>query len=235
MDVRQFPDGAEAVEACGTQILAWLREAITQKGRATLAISGGSSPRPMFERFARTPFEWERVHLFWVDERGVPPSDSQSNFKFTQDSWLRPGNFPAANIHRIEAELDPAEAAARYVADIQKFFGLAQGELPHFDVMHRGMGPDAHTASLFPGEALIDNRTDIAAAVWVEKFQQWRITLLPGVLQAARHTALLATGADKAAALRSVLHSPFDPRHYPAQIASGDGAVWFVDAAAQKT
>jgi 6-phosphogluconolactonase len=189
----------------------------------------------MFERFARTPFAWERVHLFWVDERAVPPTDSQSNFKFTQDAWLRPGNFPTANIHRIEAELDPAEAASRYVADIQKFFGLAEGELPHFDAMHRGMGPDAHTASLFPGEALIDNRTDIAAAVWVEKFQQWRITLLPGVLLAARHTTLLATGADKAAALRSVLDSPFDPRHYPAQIASGDAAVWFVDAAAQKS
>lgn len=235
MEVRQFPDGAAAVEACGTQILAWLREAIAQKGRAALAISGGSSPRPMFERFARTPFEWERVHLFWVDERGVPPTDSQSNFKFTQDSWLRPGDFPAANVHRIEAELDPAEAASRYVADIQKFFGLAEGELPRFDLIHRGMGPDAHTASLFPGEALIDNRMDIAAAVWVEKFQQWRITLLPGVLLAARHTALLATGADKAAALGSVLHSPFDPRHYPAQIASGDGTVWFVDAAAEKT
>ena len=234
MDVRQFADGAAAVEACGKQILEWLREAIAQSGRATLAISGGSSPQPMFERFSRTPFDWERVHLFWVDERGVPPTDSQSNFKFAQDAWLRPAIFRQQNIHRIQAELDPAEAAARYVADIQKFFGLAEGELPHFDVMHRGMGPDAHTASLFPGEALIDNRTGIAAAVWVEKFQQWRITLLPGVLLAARHTALLATGADKAAALRSVLHSPFDPQHYPAQIASGEGTVWFVDAAAQE-
>jgi 6-phosphogluconolactonase len=234
MDVRQFADGAAAVEACGRQILEWLQEAIEQKGRAALAISGGSSPRPMFERFARTPFAWERVDLFWVDERGVPPGDAQSNFKFTQDSWLKGGHFPSANIHRIQAELDAAEAASRYVADIQKFFGLADGELPVFDVMHRGMGPDAHTASLFPGEELIDNRTDIAAAVWVEKFQQWRITLLPGVLLAARHTALLATGADKAVALNFVLHSPFDPQHYPAQIASGGGTVWFVDAAAQQ-
>lgn len=235
MDVRQFADGAAAVEACGGQVLQWLGEAIRENGLAALAISGGSSPRPMFETFARTRFEWERVHLFWVDERAVPPTDAQSNFKFTNDTWLGPGNFPAANVHRVQAELDPAEAASRYVAEIQEFFGLADGELPVFDVIHRGMGPDAHTASLFPGEALIDNRTDIAAAVWVEKFQQWRITLLPGVLLAARHTALLATGSDKAAALRSVLHSPLDPRRYPAQIASGEGAVWFVDAAAQKS
>lgn len=234
-DVRQFADGAAAVEACGGQILEWLREAVEEKGLAALAISGGSSPRPMFERFARSHFDWKRVHLFWVDERAVPPNHAQSNFKFTQDTWLGPGDFPAANIHRVQAELAPAEAAARYAADIRKFFGLAEGELPQFDVVHRGMGPDAHTASLFPGEPLIENRADIAAAVWVEKFQQWRITLLPGVLMAARHTALLATGADKAAALRSVLHSPFDPLHYPAQIASSGGAIWFVDAAAQQS
>lgn len=187
----------------------------------------------MFEIFSSTAFAWERVHLFWVDERAVPPTDVQSNFKFAQDAWLRPGKFPAPNVHRVLAELEPAAAAARYVEDIQRFFGLAAGELPHFDVVHRGMGPDAHTASLFPGEPLIQDRSGIAAAVRVEKFKQWRITLLPGVLLAARHTALLVAGADKAAALRSVLNQPFDPLHYPAQIASGQGAVWFVDAAAQ--
>jgi len=231
-DVRQFADAEAAATACAQQILDWLREALESRGIATLAISGGSSPRAMFEIFSRTRFEWERVHLFWVDERGVPPADAQSNFKFAQDAWLRPGNFPAANIHRVLAELDPAEAAARYTEDIQKFFGLLAGEMPRFDVIHRGMGPDAHTASLFPGEPLIEDRSGIAAAVWVEKFQQWRITLLPGALLAAHHTALLVAGADKISALRSVLHQPFDPLHFPAQIASGDGTVWFVDAAA---
>jgi 6-phosphogluconolactonase len=186
----------------------------------------------MFEIFSRTRFEWERVHLFWVDERAVPPTDAQSNFKFAQDAWLKPGNFPAANIHRVLAELDPAEAAARYVEDIRRFFGLAATEIPHFDVIHRGMGPDAHTASLFPGEPLIENRSGIAAAVWVEKMKQWRITLLPGVLLAGHHTALLVAGADKTAALHSVITDPFDPLHYPAQIASGQGTVWFVDVAA---
>jgi 6-phosphogluconolactonase len=132
--------------------------------------------------------------------------------------------------------LDPAEAAARYAQDIRRFFGLVPGEMPRFDVVHRGMGPDAHTASLFPGEARIEDQSGIAAAVWVEKFKQWRITLLPGVLVAARHTAMLVAGADKAAALRSVLRQPFAPLQYPAQIASGQRTVWFVDtAAAQDT
>lgn len=231
-DVREYPDAAAAIDACAEQILAWMREAIEGKGQAALAISGGSSPRKMFEKFARTQFDWNHVHLFWVDERGVPPTDSQSNYKLTHDSWLGPGKFPSANIHRIHAELDPAVAAEGYVKDIQRVFALVPGELPRFDVIHRGMGPDAHTASLFPGEPLIENRAGIAAAVWVEKFQQWRITLLPGVLMAARHTAMLVTGADKTAALRSVLHAPFDPLQYPAQLASSDGAVWFADAAA---
>lgn len=231
-DLRQFDDAAAAAEACAQQILDWLREAIEEKGLAALAISGGSSPRGMFERFAGTHFDWRRVHLFWVDERAMPPTDAQSNFKLTQDTWLGPSAFPPANIHRVLAELAPADAAARYIQDIRRFFGLAAGELPHFDVIHRGMGSDAHTASLFPGEPLIENRADIAAAVWVEKIQQWRITLLPGVLMAVRHTALLVTGADKAAALCSVLNPPFDPLHYPAQIASGEGTVWFVDATA---
>ena len=231
-DVRQFADAEAAATACAQQILDWLREALKSQGLASLAISGGSSLRRMFEIFSRTGFEWERVHLFWVDERAVPPSDEQSNFKFAQDSWLRPGNFPAHNIHRILAELDPAEAAARYTEDIQQFFGVLPGEVPRFDVVHRGMGPDAHTASLFPGEPLIEDRSRIATAVWVEKFKQWRITLLPGVLLAARRSALLVDGADKTAALRSVLNEPFDPLRFPAQIASGPGTVWFVDTAA---
>jgi len=232
MDLRQFADAETAAAACAQQIFDWLRKALENHELASLAISGGSSPRSMFGIFARTAFEWERVHLFWVDERAVPPSDAQSNFKFAQDSWLRPGDFPAPNIHRVFAEMDPAEAAARYAQDIQRFFGLAPGEMPRFDVVHRGMGPDAHTASLFPGEARIEDQSGIAAAVWVEKFKQWRITLLPGVLVAARHTAMLVAGADKAAALRSVLRQPFAPLRFPAQIASGQRTVWFVDTAA---
>jgi 6-phosphogluconolactonase len=169
-----------------------------------------------------------------VDERCVPPDHPQSNFKMAHDVWLGPARFPEANIHRIRAELPPQEAARAYVADIQAYFALGDGDLPHFEVIHLGMGPDAHTASLFPGEAKIDDRQHVAADVWSEPAKQWRVTLLPGVLEAARHKALLVTGADKIKALDAVLHAPHDPKRYPAQLVAGEGsgAVWFLDEAA---
>jgi 6-phosphogluconolactonase len=220
MTLHRFPDARQAAEGCAKYILARLEEAIGAKGVARLAISGGSSPRPMFEIFATTRFTWDKVQLFWVDERGVKPTDSQSNFKLANETWLAPGAFLEANIHRIPAELAPDVAAQRYVADILKTFGSGT---PEFDVIHQGMGPDGHTASLFPGEPAIDDRAGVAAAVWVEKFKQWRITLLPGVLLHARHTAMLVTGADKAETLRTVLHGEYDPKTYPTQIVARDG------------
>jgi len=218
-------------EACADHILKILDEALAARPLATLAISGGHSPRPMFERFARTPFVWDRVHLFWVDERAVPPTDSQSNFKLASDAWLAPGDFPAPNIHRIRAELDPHQAAKIYVEEICGHFHLKDAEIPVFDMIHQGMGPDGHTASLFPGEPFINDRTGLAAAVFAEKFKQWRITLLPAVLIAAHHTAMLVTGADKAAAVRAALHDPYDPLRCPAQLVARNARdiVWFLD------
>jgi len=220
------PDAHSAVEDCARHILSRL----DGKPKATLAISGGASPTVMFEIFAKTAFPWERVQLFWVDERGVPPDDAQSNFKLANDHWLAPGRFPQANIHRIQAELPAQIAAERYVAEIRQVFGTAAGVLPEFDVIHQGMGPDGHTASLFPGEPLIRDRTGVAAAVRVEKFKQWRITLLPGVLLTAKSTAMLVTGADKSAALKAVLEGPEDPEKYPSQIIAREGrdVTWFL-------
>jgi 6-phosphogluconolactonase len=133
-------------------------------------------------------------------------------------------------------ELPPAVAAKRYTDDIREFFGLEAGEMPRFDVLHRGMGPDAHTASLVPGEPLIDDREGIAAAVYVEKFHQWRVTLLPGVLLAAKHTVVVVAGDDKAEAVRAVFQEEYDPKKYPAQLAThqGKGVTWFLDEAAAR-
>jgi 6-phosphogluconolactonase len=213
---------ANAVEDCGRYILARLAE----KEKSTLAISGGSSPIPMFKMFAGSGFAWNRVQLFWVDERGVPPSDDQSNFKHAHEAWLQPCGFPAANIHRIQAELDAQVAAARYRDQLRAVFGDG---IPEFDVIHLGMGPDGHTASLFPGEPSIRDRTGVAAALWVEKMKQWRITLLPAVLLGARHTVVLESGSDKREALHAVLEGAEDVMKYPAQILRGvRDAEWFV-------
>jgi len=227
MNVWQYPDPVTAAEVCGHHILKLLAEAIAVRQRAALAISGGTSPKPMFELFAKSGFQWEQVDVFWVDERCVPPSDPQSNFRMANETWLASANVPAGNIHRVPTELEPHEAARRYAEDVRTF-------LP-FDVIHRGMGPDAHTASLFPGEPLIAEHEGIAAAVCVEKMHQWRVTLLPGVLEAARHTMVLATGVDKAAALEAVLHGPYDPMKWPAQIGSRDADVtWYTDLPKEK-
>jgi 6-phosphogluconolactonase len=228
MRVHRYPNAEAAAEACATHILERLRTA-----GATFAISGGSSPRRMFEIFGRSRFDWSRVHVFWVDERVVPPTDSQSNYKLAFDTWLGPANFPSANVHRVQTELAPQEAARRYEEEIRRHFALPPGELPRFDLVHRGMGPDGHTASLFPGEPLIADTIGITAAVWAEKMKQWRVTLLKGALEAARNTVMLVTGSDKAAVLREVLEGEYRPSQYPAQIASrGETCNWFLDASA---
>jgi 6-phosphogluconolactonase len=223
-----------AADACATYILDTLSETLNSQPRAMVAISGGNTPRLLFSTLAKSGFDWSNVHLFWVDERCVPPTDDQSNFKLANETLLTPAHIPQSNVHRIHGELLPDEAAAHYIAEVEQFFALQDHQLPVFDVVHRGIGPDAHTASLFPGEPLIDNRTGIAAAVWVEKLRSHRVTLLPGVLLAARHTVMQVAGEDKADAVRNVLKGPEDPHKYPCQIATrgSDRAVWFLDKAA---
>ncbi|MCC6536572.1 MAG: 6-phosphogluconolactonase [Bryobacterales bacterium] len=238
MSVHQYiqPDAAAAAGACARHILAQLEAAAAGKDQVTMAVSGGNSPRPIFEALARSGFDWRMVHLFFVDERCVPPMDAQSNFKMVMETFVTPARFPRAQVHRVETELEPHRAAQQYARALQHVFALEPGDTPHFDLIHLGMGPDAHTASLFPGDPLIENRDGLAAATYVEKFQQWRVTLLPRVLLGARHTVMFAPGADKAEAMRTVLDGGFDALKYPAQIPAhlGRGVAWFMDAASAR-
>ena len=230
----KYPDAMEAATACANHIAGLLKEALSGEGEATLALSGGSTPKLMLPHLVEAKLEWDRVHIFLVDERAVPPNDQESNYKMLHEAFIVPAHFPSRNVHRIHSELRPDAAAKRYCDEIREYFQLSPGEIPHFDVMQRGMGPDAHTASLFPGEPLIEDREGIAAAVYVEKLRQWRITMLPGVLLAAHHTAMLVTGKDKADAVRAVFRDTYDARKYPAQIVTHHGrrVVWFMDEAA---
>jgi 6-phosphogluconolactonase len=229
-------DQEAAAEACAQFILAILRETLATRDYATLALSGGSTPKLLFQRMVEAKFKWDGVHLFWVDERPVPPTDERSNFKLALDFLIGPAGIPRAQVHRIRAELSPPAAVEAYIDEIRTFFRIRGQELPKFDVIQRGMGTDAHTASLFPTEPLIADRQKIAAAVNVEKLAQWRITLLPGVLLAAHNTVVLATGEEKAPAVRAVFEEPFDPKRYPAQLGMRDArnVTWFLDQAAAK-
>ncbi|MGH9722054.1 MAG: 6-phosphogluconolactonase [Bryobacteraceae bacterium] len=238
MSVRwhSYPDPRAAAEACAHHITSILEDALSGQDLATVAVSGGSTPRLLFEQLVAAPVRWQRVHLFWVDERAVPPSDPRSNYKLAEETLINPARIPRRNVHRIPGELVPERAAEHYAGEIRNFFGLEEGEMPHFDVVQQGMGADAHTASLFPGEPLLENRDSIAAAVYVQKSGEWRITLLPGVLLAARHNVFLVTGEDKTEAVRAVFHEEYDPLRYPAQVVSHHGrrVAWFLDKAAAR-
>ncbi|MGD0361171.1 MAG: 6-phosphogluconolactonase [Bryobacteraceae bacterium] len=237
MSVQWFtqPDPRAAAAACAQHISALLEQALADQEHATLAVSGGSTPKLLFQSMVSAGFRWQRVHLFFVDERSVPPNDPESNYRLANENLITPAHIPADQVHRIHGELKPELAAQQYVDDIRNFFGLEEGESPHFDVVQCGMGPDAHTASLFPGESSIDDREHIAGPVHVQKMaSKWRVTLLPAALLAARNTAFLVTGADKAPAVGDVFHQEYDPKHYPAQLISRQGkrVTWFLDQAA---
>jgi 6-phosphogluconolactonase len=231
-----YEDPRETAAACSRKIIEVLTETLANRDRAALAVSGGTTPKLLFADMAKSGFDWGRTHLFWVDERGVPPTDAQSNYRLAKENFIDPAGFPAQNVHRIQAELDPERAAQLYADEIRSFFSLGAGEFPSFDIIHQGMGPDAHTASLFPGEPLIEDHENLVAAAYVEKMQQWRITLLPGVLVGARNTIMLVAGEDKAEPLHAVLTEPYNPKKYPTQIVtrSQGNVMWFVDKAAAR-
>jgi 6-phosphogluconolactonase len=225
-----YADDHEAAQACCDYILAALAAAKALRKKASLAVSGGSTPKLLFQAMAAQSFDWTGVHWFFVDERCVPPADSQSNYRLANENFLQLTKFPMEQVHRVSGEIDPQLAAKQYAEDVEKFFG---GGAVRFDVMQHGMGPDAHTASLFPGEPLIHDMSSVTAAVYNQNMKQWRVTLMPKVIQAARHTAFLVCGADKSEAIVNVLTGQHDPMQYPAQIAAlpnGDREIaWFVD------
>lgn len=233
---RSYPDSPATAAAAARQILTLLDDALSGQDYATFAVSGGSTPKLLFEELVRAGYRWERVHLFWVDERAVPPTDPESNYKLAEEFLIGPAHVPRRNVHRITGELTPERAAEHYVADIREFFGIDESALPRFDIVQQGMGPDAHTASLFPGDRLIEDREGIAAAVFAPKPPPWRVTLLPGVLLNARHTVFLVCGEDKAPAVHAVFHDDYDPMRLPAQVVSHHGrrVSWFLDDAASR-
>ncbi len=213
--------------------------AIESRGRFTVALSGGSTPRSLYSLLAsdeyRSRLDWSKVHFFWGDERSVPPIHVDSNFRMARETLLSRINAPMSNIHRILAEKTvTSEAAKSYAEELKRFFSLTDGQWPRFDLILLGMGPDGHTASLFPGTPVIHEAQALVAAPWVDKFKTYRITMTPPVINHAAHILFFVAGADKAAALREVLEGDYRPDFYPSQvIRPTEGRLtWMIDQAA---
>jgi 6-phosphogluconolactonase len=206
-------------------------------GRFAVALSGGSTPRALYALLAGAEFQsqvpWDRVHFFWGDERCVPPDHPDSNYRMAFETLLAKAPVPEKNIHRIEAELAPDFAAARYEKAIRDFFSLADSAWPAFDIVFLGLGDDGHTASLFPGSEALNERHHLVVAVYNEKLKSHRVTLTLPVLNRAANIFFLVAGASKAAILRDVLQRESSKNLPARRIDPLDGRlVWFVDRAA---
>ncbi len=199
-------------------------EAADAQGRARIALSGGSTPKAAFERLAN-PAEpwirrmpWDLLDLFWVDERAVPPDSAESNYRMTREALLDHVPLRPGQIHRIEGELEPEAAAARYESELRASFKLEGAENPHFDLVALGLGEDGHTASLFPRTAALREMSRLVVANRVPQKDAWRITLTWPVINRARSVFFLVAGEEKAAILREVFTGPHDPERLPSQL-----------------
>ena len=230
-DVIVVPTKADVAREAAERVVAAASAAIAARGRFTFALSGGSTPRVLFELLAsdayRSRVDWARAEIFFGDERCVPPDDSASNYRMARETLL---DHVPARVHRMRGEDDPVAAAVAYERELRELFGTA----PRFDLVLLGMGDNGHTASLFPGLTAVTERERWVVAEYVAEVSMWRITFTPVVLNAAAEDLFLVAGSDKASMLHRVLEGPRDPRALPSQVvAPADGRlVWLVDAAA---
>jgi 6-phosphogluconolactonase len=218
-------DPAALARRAAQYFLEMASEAVQARGRARIAISGGSTPRTTFALLAdrnepwRAHMPWDALDLYWVDERCVPPDHADSNYRMTREAMLDHVPLKPEQIHRVEGELDPEAAAARYESELRNGFRLEGAETPRFDLIALGMGPDGHTASLFPHTEAIHelNRLSVANHVPQQK-DSWRITLTWPVINHASSVFFLIAGNDKAAVLKQVLTGRRDPEQLPSQL-----------------
>ncbi len=231
-----LPTPPDLFHAAAEELVRVGRNAIGAQGRFTVALSGGSTPKNLYALLAEKygNFAWNRTFLFFGDERHVPPDHSDSNYRMVKESLLTKIQIPAENIFRVEAENPDASAAALdYEKQMRQFFSPQAGEFPRFDLILLGMGPDGHTASLFPGSDGLSEKSRWVIATWVEKFKTHRITFTFPVLNNASEVMLLASGADKADMVRQVLEGKNDPPYPSQQVLPKDGKLlWLLDEAA---
>jgi 6-phosphogluconolactonase len=235
LTIAEDPD-ANVVAAAG-RITTIVEEAVRTHGSAMVSLTGGSTPRRVYEVLAdprqpwRTRIPWERVHLFWGDERHVPPDHADSNYGMARDALIARVPIPPDQVHRMHGERPAADAAREYEIALGRAFLAARRPDQTFDLMLLGLGDDAHIASIFPGSPVLDERTRRVAAPWVPGLNAYRITLTPPALLDARRIVMLVEGAKKTDAVAAAIEGPADLLRWPAQLlrAAGDRVEWLID------
>ena len=227
---------ADLFHAAAEEFVRVARAAIGAQGRFAVALSGGSTPKGLYSLLAANyaSFAWNRIFLFFGDERHVPPTDADSNYRMVNESLLTKIAIPAENVFRVPAENPDASAAASdYEAQLRRFFELRPGEFPRFDLILLGIGADGHTASLFPDSPALDEQSRLVTANWVAKFNTHRITFTFPVLNRAAEVMFLASGADKADMLHQVLEGKNAPPLPAQRVQPSDGKLlWLLDVPA---
>jgi len=228
-----YPDIKELAYAAAERMVAASKAAIKRRGRFAVALSGGTTPAELYRLLATDDFvgriDWEHVHVFWGDERCVPPEDPESNYRMARLAFLDQVPLPKTQIHRIAGELNPRQAAGRYEQTLRDFFDPKPAV---FDLVLLGLGDDGHTASLFPGSTALHESSRWVVENYSERLRTWRITIAPPIINAAREVVFLVNGEGKANVLRRVLKEARQPQVLPAQLiqpASGR-LFWLVDA-----
>lgn len=237
-ELKTFDDLDDLARGAAEEIAKSAGEAIAARGRFTIALSGGNTPKPVYRLLAQEPrIDWNRVHVFWGDDRHVPPDHPESNFGMAHEALLSKVPIPHDNIHRIRAEKPDAERAAEeYAWTLRSAFDLGEGEWPRFDLVLMGIGADGHTASLFPGSEAVRERSRLVIAPWVSSLGSFRVTLTAPVFNRAALALFLVSGEEKAVALRAVLEGDFQPDRFPAQVVRPEEGklLWLVDRAAAR-
>lgn len=240
MELEVFENSELVARAAATRFMKLADSSVTQQGRFSVALSGGQTPRRVYELLATDEFknqiQWRAVHIFFGDERPVPPDHPDSNYGMASATLISQVPIPAANIHRIIGEGDPQANARIYENELKAFF--AGAAWPRFDLVLLGMGDDGHTASLFPGTAALNEHSAWVVANWIERLGEFRITLTVPAINAAANVMFLVTGEQKASRLEEVLRGQAQPEGQPGRLPAqlikpSEGTlVWMVDAAA---
>jgi len=239
-EIRILPDGAAIARRAAQEFVQAAAAAVRAKGSFDVSLAGGSTPKALYSLLVNDPtlrsqVPWDKLHLFFGDERHVPPDHPDSNFRMATEAMISKSPLKPAQVTRIKAEYPDAEKAAlEYEKALREYFKLKDAEYPRFDLLLVGMGNEGHTLSLFPGTKALHPDGRIVVSNWIGKLYTARITLTAPAANNAAEIIFMVTGADKACALKAVLEGPFEPEQLPAQLLQPKNGklLWLVDAAA---